>query len=148
MSTQEHKRNKYKDEKEIFEIYRKYSKRIKILLKRLNNPILIKGYSYDKLGTSGFQEVKSDIERISDLRSRIINDINRCEEFIYRVDSAIELLKDNKYYDVIKFRFIEGKTLEETAEELQVSTTTVNKEENELLKELRLHFKIQNFRYF
>ena len=36
MSTQEHKRNKYKDEKEIFEIYRKYSKRIKILLKRLN----------------------------------------------------------------------------------------------------------------
>jgi len=100
------------------------------------------------LGTSGFQEVKSDIERISDLRSRIINDINRCEEFIYRVDSAIELLKDNKYYDVIKFRFIEGKTLEETAEELQVSTTTVNKAENELLKELRLHFKIQNFRYF
>ncbi|VTX73801.1 sigma factor-like helix-turn-helix DNA-binding protein [Fusobacterium periodonticum] len=148
MATQEHKRNKYKDEKEIFEIYRKYSKRIKILLKRLNNPILIKGYSYDKLGTSGFQEVKSDIERISDLRSRIINDINRCEEFIYRVDSAIELLKDNKYYDVIKFRFIEGKTLEETAEELQVSTTTVNKAENELLKELRLHFKIQNFRYF
>lgn len=148
MSTQEHKRNKYKDEKEIFEIYRKYSKRIKILLKRLNNPILIKGYSYDKLRTSGFQEVKSDIERISDLRSRIINDINRCEEFIYRVDSAIELLKDNKYYDVIKFRFIEGKTLEETAEELQVSTTTVNKAENELLKELRLHFKIQNFRYF
>lgn len=148
MATQEHKRNKYKDEKEIFEIYRKYSKRIKMLLKRLNNPILIKGYSYDKLGTSGFQEVKSDIERISDLRSRIINDINRCEEFIYRVDSAIELLKDNKYYDVIKFRFIEGKTLEETAEELQVSTTTVNKAENELLKELRLHFKIQNFRYF
>jgi sigma-70, region 4 len=148
LATQEHKRNKYKDEKEIFEIYRKYSKRIKILLKRLNNPILIKGYSYDKLGTSGFQEVKSDIERISDLRSRIINDINRCEEFIYRVDSAIELLKDNKYYDVIKFRFIEGKTLEETAEELQVSTTTVNKAENELLKELRLHFKIQNFRYF
>ena len=148
MATQEHKRNKYKDEKEIFEIYRKYSKRIKILLKRLNNPILIKGYSYDKLGTSGFQEVKSDIERISDLRSRIINDINRCEEFIYRVDSAIELLKDNKYYDVIKCRFIEGKTLEETAEELQVSTTTVNKAENELLKELRLHFKIQNFRYF
>ena len=148
MATQEHKRNKYKDEKEIFEIYRKYSKRIKILLKRLNNPILVKGYSYDKLGTSGFQEVKSDIERISDLRSRIINDINRCEEFIYRVDSAIELLKDNKYYDVIKFRFIEGKTLEETAEELQVSTTTVNKAENELLKELRLHFKIQNFRYF
>ena len=148
MATQEHKRNKYKDEKEIFEIYRKYSKRIKILLKRLNNPILIKGYSYDKLGTSGFQEVKSDIERISELRSRIINDINRCEEFIYRVDSAIELLKDNKYYDVIKFRFIEGKTLEETAEELQVSTTTVNKAENELLKELRLHFKIQNFRYF
>lgn len=148
MTTKEHKRNKYKDEKEIFEIYRKYSKRIKILLKRLNNPILIKGYSYDKLGTSGFQEVKSDIERISDLRSRIINDINRCEEFIYRVDSAIELLKDNKYYDVIKFRFIEGKTLEETAEELQVSTTTVNKAENELLKELRLHFKIQNFRYF
>ena len=148
MSTQEHKRNKYKDEKEIFEIYRKYSKRIKILLKRLNNPILIKGYSYDKLGTSGFQEVKSDIERISDLRSRIINDINRCEEFIYRVDSAIELLKDNKYYDVIKFRFIEGKTLEETAEELKVSTTTVKKAEKELLKELRLHFKIQNFRYF
>ncbi len=148
MTTKEHKRNKYKDEKEIFEIYRKYSKRIKILLKRLNNPILIKGYSYDKLGTSGFQEVKSDIERISDLRSRIINDINRCEEFIYRVDSAIELLKDNKYYDIIKFRFIEGKTLEETAEELQVSTTTVNKAENELLKELRLHFKIQNFRYF
>lgn len=148
MATQEHKRNKYKDEKEIFEIYRKYSKRIKILLKRLNNPILIKGYSYDKLGTSGFQEVKSDIERISDLRSRIINDINRCEEFIYRVDSAIELLKDNKYYNIIKFRFIEGKTLEETAEELQVSTTTVNKAENELLKELRLHFKIQNFRYF
>ena len=27
MATQEHKRNKYKDEKEIFEIYRKYSKR-------------------------------------------------------------------------------------------------------------------------
>lgn len=142
------KRNLFKAEKEIFEVYRKYKKRIKSLLKSLENPILVKGYSYDKLGSSGYMEVKADIERISELRLRIINDINRCEEFIYRVDSALDLIKDDKKYKTIELRFIENKTVEETAEILGVSTVTVNNDEKRLLKELRLHFKIQNFSYF
>ncbi|MDY5306024.1 transcriptional regulator [Fusobacterium gastrosuis] len=142
------KRNPFKAEKEIFEVYRKYKKRIKILLKRLENPILVKGYSFDKLGNSGYMEVKADIERISELRLRIINDINRCEEFVYRVDSALEMIKEDKKYKTIELRFIEDKTAEETAEILKVSTVTINNDENRLLKELRMHFKIQNFSYF
>lgn len=142
------KRNPFKAEKEIFEIYRKYKRRIKTLLKRLENPILVKGYSFDKLGNSGYMEVKADIERISELRLRIINDINRCEEFVYRVDSALDMIKEDKKYKIIELRFIEGKSTEEAAEILKVSTVTINNYENRLLKELRMHFKIQNFSYF
>lgn len=142
------KRNPFKAEKEIFEIYRKYKRRIKTLLKRLENPILVKGYSFDKLGNSGYMEVKADIERISELRLRIINDINRCEEFVYRVDSALDMIKEDKKYKTIEIRFIEGKSTEEAAEILKVSTVTINNDENRLLKELRMHFKIQNFSYF
>lgn len=146
--TEKQQRNLFKKEKKILEAYGKCEKRIKILLKRLDNPILVKGYSFDKLGNSGYMEVKSDIERVSELRSRIINDINRNEEFIYRVDSALEMIKDDKYYNIIKLKTIDGKTLEKVAEILKVSTTTINENENRLLENLKQYFKIQNLSYF
>ena len=64
------------------------------------------------------------------------------------VDSVLAMIKEDKKYRAIELRFIEGKTTEEAAEILKVSTVTINNDENRLLKELRMHFKIQNFSYF
>lgn len=141
-------KNKFKTERTTLKAYSKHKEKINELLKELNDPLIIKGISYDKLGASGYKEVKADIERVSELRLRIINDINRSEEFIYRVNSALNMIKDDKYYKVIEMKTILGKTTEEVAELFNVSTTTINENENRLLGELKREFKIQNFTYF
>lgn len=141
-------KNKFKLEKTTLKAYYKHKEKINSLLEDLNNPLIIKGISYDKLGSSGYKEVKADVERISELRLRIINDINRSEEFIYRVDSALNIIRDDKYYKIIELKSILGKTTEEVAELFNVSTTTINENENRLLSELKREFKIQNFTHF
>lgn len=142
MEKQEQKQVFRKMEEILFS-YNKYTAKIKKDLNYLKNPILLKSYSLDKLPGSNFMEVKSDLERIEELKIRISNNISRYEEILFRIDSALDMVKDHKDYNFIKMRYINNMTYEEISEKLETTVMTIYRMRNRILEVLEIHFRTQ-----
>lgn len=133
---------------EILYSYNKYINKIKKDLEYFNNPVLLKSYKLDVMSGSGFTEVKSDMERVEELKVRISNDISRHEEILFRIDSALDMVKDHKDYNFIQMRYFDKKGYEEIAEKLEVEVRTVYRIRNNILSSLEIHFKTQRLLEF
>ena len=88
-------------------------------------------------------EVKAECERIEEYKIRISNDISRHEEILFRIDSALDMIKEHKDYDFIIDRYFNKKTYEEIAEAMNVEVRTVYRTRNNILNALEIHFKTQ-----
>lgn len=128
---------------DILYSYNKYINKIKKDLEYFNNPILLKSYNVEKISGSGFMEVKSDMERIEELKVRISNDISRHEEILFRIDSALDMVKDHKDYSIINMKYLNNMSYEDISEKLGVSLKTVYGMRNRILGALEIHFKLQ-----
>lgn len=104
MATQEQKII-FRKMEDILYSYNKYINKIKKDLEYFNNPILLKNYNVEKISGSGFMEVKSDMERIEELKVRLSNDISRHEEILFRIDSALDMVKDHEDYKFIEMKY-------------------------------------------
>ena len=130
--------------------YDKYKNRIKKNFEYLNNPVLLKSYTLDKISGSGFTEVKSDYERIEEFKARISKDISDCEEVLFRIDSALEMIKNNKDYDLIQIGFLDNYfkgdevKYEIIAEKMNLATKTVYKKRDRIFPVLEFHFRVKN----
>ena len=128
---------------DILYSYNKYINKIKKDLEYFNNPILLKSYKVEKISGSGFMEVKSDMERIEELKVRISNDISRHEEILFRIDSALDMIKDHKDYSIVDMKYLNNMSYEDISEKLGVSLKTVYGMRNRILEALEIHFKLQ-----
>lgn len=142
MATQEQKII-FRKMEDILYSYNKYINKIKKDLEYFNNPILLKSYNVEKISGSGFMEVKSDMERIEELKVRISNDISRHEEILFRIDSALDMVKDHKDYSIIDMKYLNNMSYEDISEKLGVSLKTVYGMRNRILGALEIHFKLQ-----
>ena len=128
---------------DILYSYNKYINKIKKDLEYFNNPVLLKSYNVEKISGSGFMEVKSDMERIEELKVRISNDISRHEEILFRIDSALNMIKNHKDYSIIDMKYLNNMSYEDISEKLGVSLKTVYGMRNRILGALEIHFKLQ-----
>ena len=128
---------------DILYSYNKYINKIKKDLEYFNNPVLLKSYNVEKISGSGFMEIKSDMERIEELKVRISNDISRHEEILFRIDSALDMVKDHKDYSIIDMKYLNNMSYEDISEKLGVSLKTVYGMRNRILGALEIHFKLQ-----
>lgn len=128
---------------DILYSYNKYINKIKKDLEYFNNPVLLKSYNVEKISGSGFMEVKSDMERIEELKVRISNDISRHEEILFRIDSALDMIKDHKDYSIVDMKYLNNMSYEDISEKLGVSLKTVYGMRNRILGALEIHFKLQ-----
>mgnify|MGYP000992675557 FL=1 len=142
MATQEQKII-FRKMEDILYSYNKYINKIKKDLEYFNNPVLLKSYNVEKISGSGFMEVKSDMERIEELKVRISNDISRHEEILFRIDSALDMVKDHKDYSIIDMKYLNNMSYEDISEKLGVSLKTVYGMRNRILGALEIHFKLQ-----
>ena len=142
MATQEQKII-FRKMEDILYSYNKYINKIKKDLEYFNNPVLLKSYNVEKISGSGFMEVKSDIERIEELKVRISNDISRHEEILFRIDSALDMVKNHKDYSIIDMKYLNNMSYEDISEKLGVSLKTVYGMRNRILGALEIHFKLQ-----
>ncbi|MFZ7973192.1 RNA polymerase sigma factor [Fusobacterium watanabei] len=142
MATQEQKII-FRKMEDILYSYNKYINKIKKDLEYFNNPVLLKSYNVEKISGSGFMEVKSDMERIEELKVRISNDISRHEEILFRIDSALDMVKDHKDYSIIDMKYLNNMSYEDISEKLGVSLKTVYGKRNRILGALEIHFKLQ-----
>ena len=142
MATQEQKII-FRKMEDILYSYNKYINKIKKDLEYFNNPILLKNYKVEKISGSGFMEVKSDMERIEELKVRLSNDISRHEEILFRIDSALDMVKDHRDYSIIDMKYLNNMSYEDISEKLGVSLKTVYGMRNRILGALEIHFKLQ-----
>ena len=142
MATQEQKIIFRKIEDVLYS-YKKYVDKIKDDLKELENPQIAKSYSIEKLTGSGYVMVKSELERIEELKERLLNDITRHEEILFRIDNALDMVKDNKDYNFIEMRYFNKLTYEEIADKIGVEVRTTYRIRNNILSALEIHFKTQ-----
>ena len=142
MATQEQKII-FRKMEDILYSYNKYINKIKKDLEYFNNPILLKNYNVEKIFGSGFMEVKSDMERIEELKVRLSNDISRHEEILFRIDSALDMIKDHRDYNIIGMKYFNNMSYEDISEKLGVSLKTVYGMRNRILEALEIHFKLQ-----
>ena len=123
--------------------YKKYVDKIKDDLKELENPQITKSYSISKLTGSGYVTVKSELERIEELKERLLNDIARHEEMLFRIDNALKMVEDHKDYSFIEMRYFNKLTYEEIADKIGVEVRTTYRIRNNILSALEIHFKTQ-----
>lgn len=142
MATQEQKII-FRKMEDILYSYNKYINKIKKDLEYFNNPILLKNYKVEKISGSGFMEVKSDMERIEELKVRISNDISRHEEILFRIDNALDMVKDHEDYKFIEMKYFKKMTYEDISTELDIHIRTAYRMRNSILSALELHFKTQ-----
>lgn len=142
MATQEQKLI-FRKMEEILFCYNKFRDKIKKDLDYLKNPVLLKQINIEKISGSGFMDVKAECERIEEYKIRISNDISRHEEILFRIDSALDMIKEHKDYNFIVDRYFNKKTYEEIAEAMNVEVRTVYRTRNNILSALEIHFKTQ-----
>lgn len=128
---------------EILFCYNKFKDKIKKDLDYLKNPVLLKQINIEKISGSGFMEVKAECERIEEYKIRISNDISRYEEILFRIDSALDMIKDREDYQFLEMRYLKKMSYEEIATELDVNIRTTYRMRNNVLSALEIHFKTQ-----
>ena len=77
------------------------------------------------------------------MKVRISNDISRHEEILFRIDSALDMIKDHKDYSIVDMKYLNNMSYEDISEKLGVSLKTVYGMRNRILGALEIHFKLQ-----
>lgn len=131
-----------KDIEVVLYSYTKYKNRIKEETEHLANLQLKKRCGLGSQGGNG-HEIKSEYEQLEELKQRILDNISRYREMIFRIDECLNMVKDNKDYKFIELKYFQGLTYEEIAEKLEVHVTSTYKMRNRILGALKVHFKAQ-----
>lgn len=98
----------------------------------------------------GIQEKSSSITTIVEnvqkqsKSEQIENAINSLEQHIYRtkvflryIDRVIKKFETDEYYSIIKLKYFKGKSIEQIAEAMNRDISTISRNKNRLINELR-----------
>ncbi|NYB73406.1 sigma-70 family RNA polymerase sigma factor [Sedimentibacter hydroxybenzoicus DSM 7310] len=87
-------------------------------------------------------QIKAIKEISSDKGEKEIRDIEKSicktKNLIGAIDAAVETLKDDMYFDIIRLRYFEGKTIENMAEHFYVEPSTISRNNNRLIEKLKI----------
>jgi RNA polymerase sigma factor (sigma-70 family) len=97
-----------------------------------------KSKSITSFSSSPMYEVKSESDKAEEKIESIENSIQTTKNFIKMIDSAIDMLKDDPYFDLIRMKYFEGKTREEIAEHFEVDVSTISRNKNRIVNLLQI----------
>ncbi len=120
--------------------YNDYRTRIKSLEKRiedLKNGEQIILVNFDSENVQGTRIFKSDIDKRMDLINNYTKQISKYEQIIDIIDLNLNDLEKDRYFKIIPLKYFEKKTLEEISFILNIGITTVKRNKNRLIKELK-----------
>lgn len=89
-------------------------------------------------GSSSSYEVKSDEDKAEEKIEAIEHSIQTTKNFIKVIDSAVDCLRDDPYFDIIRMKYYEGMTREDIAEYYNVDASTISRNKNRLINLLQI----------
>ncbi len=114
--------------KERLENYRFLKERVEYLENRLIN---VKAISYSSYGSTGIPKTKQDLILEKD---DLIKEMDITRNLVYSI-------KDTKYRCILCYRYLDGMTIEQVADEMKYSSQHISRMLKEALKELENEYK-------
>ena len=107
----------------------------------------IKKYGFDKIRNStSIVKMSTNLTNQKDydideemIRS-ITRDVHKIKLVINRIDRVLKKFKDDKYIDIIRLKYFEGKTQEEIAEYFEKDYSTLWRNNKRLINEIKIYF--------
>ena len=62
----------------------------------------------------------------------------RTRQEVMRIDRALEVIKDDKYYEIVPMKYWDGMTIESIASDLECDEKTVRRNKNRLVNKLKI----------
>lgn len=62
----------------------------------------------------------------------------RTRQEVLRIDRALEVIKDDKYHDIIPLKYFDGMTLDDIAEKFDCEEKTVRRNKNRLVNKIKI----------
>lgn len=89
--------------------------------------------------TGNYQlDTRNDFEKAEEQIEALENSIMITKRYIEIIDAALDMLKDDHYFDIIRMKYFEGKTREEIAEHFDVDVSTISRNKNRLINLLQI----------
>ena len=90
--------------------------------------------------TGNYQlDTRNDFEKAEEQIEALENSIMITKRYIEIIDAALSKIYNDKYYDLIRLRYFEGKTREEIAEYFDVDVATISRNKNRLINTLKIY---------
>lgn len=103
-----------------------------------NGSVDIKSRSITSFSTAPVSGFTSEAEKKADEIENHKNQIRVTKNFISTIDSALELISGEKYYEIIRMWYFEGKSREEIADYYRVDVKTITRNKNKLINRLQI----------
>lgn len=88
-------------------------------------------------GTMGY-DFKSEYERAEEKIESLERSIQVTQNFVKNVEKALESIKEDTYFELIKMKYFEGQTREDIAEYYDVDVSTISRNKNRLINRLQI----------
>ena len=112
--------------------------REKMIKELENGSVGIKSRSITSFSTAPVSDFTSETEKKADEIENHKNQIRVTRNFISTIDSALELINNDKYYEIIQMWYFEGKSREEIAAYFKVDVKTITRNKNRLINRLQI----------
>ena len=94
--------------------------------------------SITSIPSSDTYEIKSDIDKAEEKIETIEQSIQMTRNFIRTIDSALDMIKDDQYFEIIRMKYFEGNTREEMSLHFEVDVSTISRNKNRLINLLQI----------
>jgi hypothetical protein len=97
-----------------------------------------KSSSISSFSKQPIYEMKNDSDKVNDKIEAIELSIQTTRNYVYVIDNAIKMLRNDPYYEIIGLKYLEGKSREDIAEYFDVDVSTISRNKNRLINLLQI----------
>ena len=142
-------RDSFQQTKMLLNRYSKFKKQIETNEKAITE-IHEKGLPPQKKTTlteriqGGIQDYRGIPEKEQDQIERIEQENTDLSRLVNKTEAALRFIEDEPFYDIVRMKYIENKTIEQIAEQLDMPNRTVYRRMDILIREMRDYIFMNN----
>ena len=142
-------RDSFQQTKMLLNRYSKFKKQIETNEKAITE-INEKGLPPQKKTTlteriqGGIQDYRGIPEKEQDQIERIEQENTDLNRLVNKTEAALRFIEDEPFYDIVRMKYIENKTIEQIAEQLDMPNRTVYRRMDILIREMRDYIFMNN----
>lgn len=103
-----------------------------------NNYSGMKSKSITSFSTDPRCNFTSEAEEKADEIAKLENNIRVTKNFIKTINAALDLIREDPYFDIIRMKYFDGATREEMADHFGVDVKTITRNKNKLINKLQI----------